>query len=412
MSGGERRISKVLRSHLVSNTTIGLLGAAGFIVLGDSVTAYISAGVLLVGGCLWGILINSGIGSNEVEQATNTHYFPEQDSSDGARVIGEMSHACHHAFGIWERQIGYCRSDTEKEINSLAETFAAIAGRLAVGTALFEKLIFTDASEEGSGEALSLSESMRNQMGYAVDALDQLLASIGKIADELHGLRAVAEPLKAMAVRVGSIADQTNLLALNAAIEAARAGESGRSFAVVADEVRTLASSSGQIAKDMVETVNVVDSSINSTLENIDKRSKNDSETVSQTNDLIAEIINQFERSSLAVNQSSEVLTQINDEIRADVDKALIGLQFQDRVSQIMGNLKDNLIHVDQSLKDAHKSYQAHDIEKTIELFQWLEKMKDQYTTANERELHSDAVGADNEEQSEPRAESGDVAFF
>jgi methyl-accepting chemotaxis protein len=67
------------------------------------------------------------------------------------------------------------------------------------------------------------------------------------------------------------IADQTNLLALNVAIEAARAGEAGRGFAVVADEVRKLAEKTMSAAREVGDSVQMIQRGVGSNIDGMEK---------------------------------------------------------------------------------------------------------------------------------------------
>jgi len=94
------------------------------------------------------------------------------------------------------------------------------------------------------------------------DVLDQSMAQLAKLAEEVHrgaeeadALARASADIQKFVAQAKAVATQTNMLALNAAVEAARAGPQGRGFAVVADEVRKLASVAAAAAGDTADTV-------------------------------------------------------------------------------------------------------------------------------------------------------------
>ncbi|MBP7522871.1 MAG: chemotaxis protein [Leptothrix sp. (in: Bacteria)] len=99
-------------------------------------------------------------------------------------------------------------------------------------------------SDESATQADTLA---RSACGVATDG-GQVIA---EVVETMKGISESSARIADIIGMIDGIAFQTNILALNAAVEAARAGEQGRGFAVVAAEVRSLASRSGEAAKEI-----------------------------------------------------------------------------------------------------------------------------------------------------------------
>lgn len=189
-----------------------------------------------------------------------------------------------------------------KSVRSNAESVAVASDEISQGNSDLSSRTEQQASalQETAASMENLSATVKSTADNARHA-GSLAANATKVASE--GGKAVNEVVSTMreinlsASRIAEItsvidgiAFQTNILALNAAVEAARAGEHGRGFAVVASEVRSLATRSGDAAREI--------------------------------KGLIASSMERVERGSSLVNQAGETMGRIVNAIR-DVDKLI-----------------------------------------------------------------------------------------
>lgn len=318
--------------------------------------------------------------------------------------------ACSRTITLWEQKLAFCREDSKQEIDSIASQFAKMMQSLEDAMQLCQQNI--------KGQRDIEKNDSEDDLKMTLIELDRSLKAVLKskedIFSDIQNLRDLITPLREMAAKVSAIANQTNLLALNAAIEAARAGESGRGFAVVAGEVRDLASKSNSIGKDMVETSSTITDQIEETLESIELRSEHDSSIVQQTNERLAILIQATEESSRSFVESSQELLTINNSINDELNESIRALQFQDRMTQILGNMQANMAHVKEHMTEAESLVKSSEFERANDALCWQEQIANQYTTSAERGIHrelDDRLGKD-ASQASADDEAGSVYFL
>jgi methyl-accepting chemotaxis protein len=292
-------------------------------------------------------------------------------------------------FPIWAHQVSDCIDISTKEMNELAERFAGIVSNL-----------HTIVMGEVEHDELSVTE-IKERLNHISSALAKLVAMREESQKEIAKLSAFTGKLELMARDVGSIADQTNLLALNAAIEAARAGESGRGFSVVADEVRDLAQRSGNIATDIIANVVKVNEQFNSMEQKSAASAEIEGRLSENAGKDIQIVINQHEETKRQRDAGAEHLEQLSSGITGDIEMALVSMQFQDRVSQIMGHVRGNLTELSEMIEDPER----------LDIERFLDKMAGEYTTTSEREAHRRLTGKEVSRESN-KSDDGEVVFF
>lgn len=291
------------------------------------------------------------------------------------------SSAALQSVPIWARQVETARRQTEDAIVALTDRFAGTVSRL-------DKMLSSQDRHASSHQAREATRENETDLTLVVDALKAIQKSRDELATEIRTLVGYTDELRKMASDVESIAFQTNMLALNAAIEAAHAGSAGQGFAVVAHEVRNLSTAARDTGKRITQKVGAVSDALLQIGASSERLSERDQKAVKASEDRIQSVLGRFAENAARLEQVAEESRTQSTQIKSEIGEALVQLQFQDRVGQILSQVVSTM----------------NDVGTATGAQEHMQKMMRSYTTDEQRRNHhglaTDAVA------------SQDVTFF
>ena len=216
----------------------------------------------------------------------------------------------------------------------------------------------SESVAEQSKGALKIAYEGQKAVSATIEEMNNIKDKVEKIAEDILNLSEQIQQIGTIINTVNTISEQTNMLALNASIEAARAGEHGKGFAVVAAEVRKLADLSQKSTAKIETLIREIQTATNSTVMATEEGSKSVDagvKKVLQAGDTITSVISTTKETydsvqgiaiasrqqSLAIEQVSEAMTDINQRMKQTVASSNEMLQAAESLSILGKELQE-----------------------------------------------------------------------
>jgi methyl-accepting chemotaxis protein len=360
------------KAELLYCAILGLLGAVAVLLVGGlSWLAGSLALVLVLASLLMGKKLSS------IAQA--------KDQSIEDYLAGQANFG-QEVVPVWRGHIESSREQMESAVNALSDRFGGIVDKLdvALRTATQE----TDSIDNGDNGLVAVFARSEQVLGAVIAAQKTAMSSMLSMLEKVQGLESFISELQDMAFDVAKIAQQSTLLSLNAAIEAARAGDQGRGFAVVAKEFRMLATQSGNTGRRMAEKVSLIGLAIVDTCNVVQDAVKQREERVHTNEVNIGQVLSEFKNITDALQHASTLLKDESIGIQSEVNQALVQLQFQDRVSQIMTQVIKNIERLPTILQEQQQLYAQTGDLTAPDPQDMLSEMKKTYVMADQHVIH------------------------
>lgn len=383
-----------------------VIAVAGVLLVADiSWLVLALAAVVIAAGVICGVLLQRNLEQSVARREAAARAEAERERRlETKSYVTSLETLNSDLLPVWMRQVELGRSQMEEAVVELTTRFAGIVDKLDAATRASDAA--AETVESGGGGLVSVFTSCENRLNEVVAALRVAMQDKQSMLGEVNGLAAFISELKQMAVDVAGIADQTNLLALNAAIEAARAGEVGRGFAVVADEVRKLSTLSKDTGTRISAKVETISAAISGAVRAADQTAADEAESVTRSEQAIDSVLHDFRQVTSGLTESSGILRSQSAGIKGEIADAIVQLQFQDRVSQILSHVRDNIAALPGQLEQSYAGFAQGGGLEPLNTSVLLEELQQTYAMREERINHGGGPVARVEEASD------DITFF
>ena len=353
-------------------TGLGLLGAmAVLLIAGFSVSALGVAAVL--GGA--GVAVGLWVALGQAQLLDEIQAYVAAQAEFTAEVVP-----------IWKGHIEASREQMETAVNALSEQFGGIVDK--IDATIQATSMQTDGLASGENSLAAVFGRNEAQLSALVAVQNDATARMDAMVTKVQGLNRFIAELQEMATDVDRIAQQTNLLALNAAIEAARAGEMGRGFAVVAKEFRMLSNQSGETGRSIAETVPRISADMVETCDMVTGSVSQEESSLATSQATIAKVLADFKSVIDIFQHSTDVLKDESIGIQDQINQALVALQFQDRVSQILVQVIKNMELMPTVLSESQQAYVDTGVLEVADSQRVLSELQKTYVMADQHVIH------------------------
>lgn len=245
-------------------------------------------------------------------------------------------------------QVRETREQVEQAVVSVCANFNGMAARARQGVEQATALVHGDEGDGGvDGLITSSHATLENLLQRIVKGGELSMKAVYRMDDVEEGMKRIS----AILADVNDVATRTRLLTVNAKIEAARVGEQGKGFAVVAGEISQLSVKSAEIVVSITDIINKLSADVAATVSDLRELASADMSEVLLGKERIEQAVVSFEERHRQMHRRVSEITRASQALADEVSGAVVGLQFQDRVSQRLEHVVEGIESVERTLR-------------------------------------------------------------
>lgn len=321
---------------------------------------------------------------------TRARLAQPHDGADAASD-GEITRLSLQIAPVWRRNLDAARAHSERSMTQLLESFAGVSSQLDQALSIAD-----DAPSLELGAHEMLMEHHRPQIDQLAEVGRQALATKASMQQVLDSFSAELADMAGLTRDVQNIGRATHLLALNTSVEATRAGSSSGGFMAVAQEVRTLAGNSREAGSRLARHVAVLQERLSAMQLEARRTEADDEELRLRTEQAARALVSALLNGLSEATRATRNLHGVGRQLQGELERVLVGMQSQDRLSQMIGSVTDDMGRLVAHLHGARDPLAASPPE-------WLARLEASYTMDDQRSSHHGTTAID---------QSSSVEFF
>jgi len=301
-------------------------------------------------------LVFCGIGSGlflwyrHVNELTRINSRWQQDETGKIDAVvaytSELERLLLTISPILSQHVMVSREHTEQEIVLLTSRFAEMVNDL-------QQIVNSADSTLGRQDYHldSVISTSRDLLQPVLDVLKQIHKREHHVLAELQKLSGRMTGLSPIAAELGNLTGQMNQLALSAMDEAASGSEQSQSFAFIADRAHQLSDDFLQLDKQLNREVDDLIAAVTAALTISEKAVQVDDSILLRAETNIDQTLSHLSQVLAHYRDDASALRNNAEQIQDEINKVLVALQFQDRVSQILTQVENNLLNLQETIE-------------------------------------------------------------
>jgi methyl-accepting chemotaxis protein len=250
---------------------------------------------------------------------------------------------------LMSRQLRQTSQQIESSVVDVCNSFEGIAARARSTVARSSGFLSGDDMGHSSRQSFEgLIDNCAETLVKILKAIEEAGHVSRRAIERIQQMEKTSKMIDAELDKLERIARENKMLAMNARIEAAHAGALGAGFAVVAVEVVSQTEKAQEVTGQVSDLISNLRNLAESTVKDLQHMNEQDHKRVEQCKEEVDRSLRDMQTTHADMKK---MLTGMNEEsalLASDIGSAVRGLQFQDRTSQQIAHVIEDLdtLHV------------------------------------------------------------------